>query len=72
MVRAAVMLFQFRRCSVYMESCSMFVRGGVYIVVKDSMGPFHGPLSVSALVFRYILTDLSVCQRGRVYGPPAG
>ena len=35
-----VMLFSFAVRSVYMESCSMFVRGGVYIVVKDSMGPF--------------------------------
>ncbi len=35
-----VMLFSFAVRSVYMESCSMFVRGGVYIVVHDSMGPF--------------------------------
>src|ERR1700738_4736583 len=35
-----VMLFSFAVRSVYMESCSMFVRGGVYMVVKDSMGPF--------------------------------
>src|SRR5260370_30214206 len=51
-----VMLFSFAVRSVYMESCSMFVRGGVYIVVKDSMGPFMARLSVSALVFDYILT----------------
>src|SRR5204863_4477487 len=43
----AVMLFSFAVRSVYMESCSMFVRGGVYIVVKDSMGPFMARLSVS-------------------------
>src|SRR5574338_1075294 len=34
-----VMLFSFAVRSVYMESCSMFVRGGVYVVVHDSMGP---------------------------------
>src|SRR5499427_7800104 len=42
-----VMLFSFAVRSVYMESCGMFVRGGVYIVVKDSMGPFVARLSVS-------------------------
>src|SRR5499425_2400227 len=51
-----VMLFSFAVRSVYMESCSMFVRGGVYIVVKDSMGPFMARLSVSSLVFDYVLT----------------
>src|SRR3954463_9740707 len=35
-----VMLFSFAVRSVYMESCGMFVRGGVYVVVRDSMGPF--------------------------------
>ena len=33
-----VMLFSFAVRSVYMESCSMYVRGGVYVVVHDSMG----------------------------------
>jgi amino acid transporter len=51
-----VMLFGFAVRSVYLESCSMFVRGGVYVVVRDSMGPFMARLSVSALVFDYILT----------------
>ena len=37
-----VMLFSFAVRSVYMESCSMFVRGGVYVVVRDSMGPVAG------------------------------
>src|SRR6204780_4315962 len=46
----AVMLFSYAVRSVYMESCSMFVRGGVYIVVKDSIGPTVAKLSVSALV----------------------
>ena len=60
-----VMLFSFAVRSVYMESCSMFVRGGVYIVVKDSMGPFMARMSVSALVFDYILTGpISVVSAG--------
>jgi amino acid transporter len=64
-----VMLFSFAVRSVYMESCSMFVRGGVYIVVKDSMGPFMARLSVSALVFDYILTGpISVVSAGAYLG----
>src|SRR5580692_11176724 len=51
-----VMLFSFAVRSVYMESCSMFVRGGVYVVVRDSMGSFMARLSVSALIFDFILT----------------
>src|ERR1700728_3859623 len=51
-----VMLFSFAVRSVYMESCSMFVRGGVYVVVLDSMGPMLAKASVSSLVFDYILT----------------
>ena len=34
----AVMLFSYAVRSVYIESCSMFVRGGVYRVVKEAMG----------------------------------
>ncbi len=45
-----VMFFSFAVRSIYLESCSMFVRGGVYVVVRDSMGPFMAKLSVSALV----------------------
>ena len=51
-----VMLFSFAVRSVYMESSSMFVRGGVYVVVRDAMGSFVARLSVSALLFDYILT----------------
>src|ERR1700740_3638171 len=51
-----VMLFSFAVRSVYMEGCSMFVRGGVYVVVRDAMGPFMARISVSALIFDYILT----------------
>src|SRR3981189_1518747 len=61
-----VMLFSFAVRSVYMESCSMFVRGGVYIVVKDSMGPFMARLSVSALVFDYTLPGpISIVTAGQ-------
>src|SRR5271169_326267 len=49
-----VMLFSFAVRSVYMESSSMFVRGGVYVVVRDAMGPFVARLSVSSLLFDYI------------------
>ena len=42
--------------SIYIESCSMFVRGGVYRVVKEAMGSTLAKISVSALMFDYILT----------------
>jgi hypothetical protein len=45
-----VMLFSYAVRSVYMESCGMFVRGGVYIVVRDSIGPTVAKISVSSLV----------------------
>ncbi len=65
----AVMLFSFAVRSVYMESCSMYVRGGVYVVVHDSMGPVMAKLSVSALVFDYILTGpISVVSAGQYLG----
>src|SRR6266851_5453371 len=64
-----VMLFSFAVRSVYMESCSMFVRGGVYVVVRDSMGPVLAKVSVSALVFDYILTGpISVVSAGQYAG----
>jgi amino acid transporter len=64
-----VMLFSFAVRSVYMESCGMFVRGGVYVVVHDSMGPIAAKFSVSALVFDYILTGpISVVSAGQYLG----
>ena len=43
----------------------MFVRGGVYVVVRDSMGPILAKFSVSSLVFDYILTGpISVVSAG--------
>ncbi|HJT77770.1 MAG TPA: amino acid permease [Gemmataceae bacterium] len=52
----AVMVFSYAVRSVYLESCSLFVRGGVYRVVKEAMGGFLAKLSVSALMFDYVLT----------------
>jgi amino acid transporter/nucleotide-binding universal stress UspA family protein len=52
----AVMLFVFPVTAVYMESCTMFTRGGVYRVVKGAIGRNLAKLSVSALMFDYILT----------------
>ncbi|MGD0897552.1 MAG: amino acid permease [Thermoguttaceae bacterium] len=52
----AVMLFSYAVRSIYIESCSLFVRGGVYRVVKEAMGGFLAKLSVSALMFDYVLT----------------
>ncbi|MGB7640695.1 MAG: APC family permease, partial [Terriglobales bacterium] len=51
-----VMLFSFTVRAVYVESCSMFVRGGVYKVVKEALGGTLAKLSVSALMFDYVLT----------------
>src|SRR5438105_12025274 len=62
----AVMLFSFAVRSIYLESCSMYVRGGVYVVVRDAMGPFLARLSVSALIFDYVLTGpISVVSAGQ-------
>jgi len=52
----AVMLFSYSVRAVYIESSSMFVRGGVYRVVKEAMGSTLAKLSVSALLFDYVLT----------------
>src|SRR5262245_36978367 len=64
-----VMLFSFAVRSIYMESSSMFVRGGVYVVVRDAMGPFIARLSVSALMFDYVLTGpISGVSAGQYLG----
>src|ERR1700754_2153656 len=65
----AVMLFSFAVRSIYLESCSMFVRGGIYVVVRNSMGPFMAKLSVSALVVDYLLTGpISSVAAGQYLG----
>src|SRR5215467_1123852 len=52
----AVMLFANCVRALYIESTSMFVRGGVYRVVRRAMGATLAKFSVSALMFDYILT----------------
>jgi amino acid transporter len=52
----AVLLFSYAVRSMYIESSALFVRGGVYRVVKEAMGGFMAKLSVSALMFDYVLT----------------
>jgi amino acid transporter len=61
----AVMLFSFAVRAVYVESCSMFVRGGVYRIVKEALGGTLAKVAVSALMFDYVLT-------GPVSGVSAG
>src|SRR5262249_27603149 len=51
-----VMLFSYAVRAVYVESCSMFTRGGVYRNVKEALGGTFAKISVSALMFDYILT----------------
>ena len=60
-----VMLFSFAVRAVYVESCSMFTRGGVYRSVKEGLGGTFAKVSVSALMFDYVLT-------GPVSGVSAG
>jgi hypothetical protein len=64
-----IMLFSFAVRAVYVESCSMFTRGGVYRVVKEALGGTFAKLSVSALMFDYILTgpDLRRVRRAIHY-----
>ena len=52
----AVMLLSYGVRAIYIESSSMFTRGGVYRVVRESMGGAMAKVSVSALMFDYILT----------------
>jgi len=50
------MLFGFAIRAIYVESSSMFVRGGVYRVVHEALGGALAKLSVSALMFDYVVT----------------
>ncbi|MBI5623070.1 MAG: amino acid permease [Elusimicrobia bacterium] len=52
----AVMAFSACVLALYVEGSSMFVRGGVYKVVKEAMGGTLAKVSVSALMFDYVLT----------------
>ena len=51
-----VMVFCYAVRAVYVESCSMFTRGGVYRIVKEALGGTFAKVSVSALMFDYVLT----------------
>ena len=51
-----VMLFSLAVRGLYIESSAMFTRGGVYRVVKEAMGGTLAKLSVSALIFDFLLT----------------
>jgi hypothetical protein len=52
----SVMIFAYAVRLVYIESCSMFTRGGVYRVVRSALGENFAKVAVSALMFDYILT----------------
>jgi amino acid transporter len=52
----AVLLFSYAVRCVYVESCSLFVRGGVSRVVREAMGPLAAKVAVSVLTFDYLLT----------------
>src|ERR1700746_371999 len=52
----AVMLFSYAVRALYIESSAMFVRGGVYRVVKEAMGGGLAKFSVSALLLSSVLT----------------
>jgi amino acid transporter len=64
-----IMLFSYAVRAVYIESCSMFVRGGVYRVVREAMGGTYAKFSVSALLFDYVLTGpISAVSAGLYLG----
>src|SRR5579863_4980262 len=63
----AVMLFSYCVRALYIESSSMFVRGGVYRVVKEAMGGTLAKFSVSALLFDYVLTGPISAVSARQY-----
>ena len=65
----AIMLFSYAVRAIYIESCSMFVRGGVYKVVHEAMGGTLAKFSVSALMFDYVLTGpISAVSAGQYLG----
>ena len=65
------MIFSYAVRALYIESSAMFVRGGVYRVVKEAMGGTLAKLSVSALLFDYILTGpISGVSAGQLHRRP--
>ncbi len=68
----AVMVFSYAVRNVYIESCAMFVRGGVYRIVREAIGGGPARLAVSALLFDYILTGpISGVAAGQYIDRPA-
>lgn len=64
-----IMLFSYAVRAVYIESCSMFSRGGVYKVVREAMGGTAAKFSVAALMFDYVLTGpISAVSAGLYLG----
>jgi amino acid transporter len=64
-----IMLFSYSVRCIYVESSSMFVRGGVYKVVHEAMGGTLAKFSVSALMFDYVLTGpISAVSAGLYLG----
>src|SRR5450759_3118449 len=65
----AIMLFSYAVRAIYIESCSMFVRGGVYKVVHEAMGGTLAKFAGSALMFDYGLTGpISAVSAGLYLG----
>ena len=61
-----VMLFSYAVRALTFESAAIFVRAGVYRVVKEAMGGMAAKLAVSALLFDYVLTGpISGVSAGR-------
>lgn len=52
----AIMIFSLALRMVFAESCTLFVRGGVYRTVKAALGKQTAKVAVSAILFDYILT----------------
>lgn len=52
----AVMLFAGVLLGIYVESCSLFVRGGVYTVVREGLGDNAAKFAASAMAFDFLLT----------------
>ena len=64
----AVMLFSYAVRSVYIESVSLFVRGGVYRVTREALGGLAAKVAVSAILFDYVLTGpISSVAAGTVH-----
>ncbi|WP_424244189.1 amino acid transporter [Elusimicrobium posterum] len=52
----AVMMLSGVLLALYIESCALFVRGGIYRVVREGLGHRAAKVAVSALLFDFLLT----------------